>query len=55
MRSQWLPLSKISSSNAESNLARISLNVVEKEGMRIALIFAGVGHRNPSGVDQASN
>jgi hypothetical protein len=27
----WLPVSKISSSNAESNLGRISLNVVEAE------------------------
>ena len=45
----------ISSSNAESNLGRISLNVVEKKGMRIALLIAGVGLRNPSGDDQASN
>jgi hypothetical protein len=45
----------ISSSNAESNLGRISLNVVEKKGMRIALLIARVGLRNPSGVDQASN
>jgi len=52
---QWLPVSKISSSNAESNLERISLNVVEKKGMRVALLIAGVGLRNPSGVDQASN
>jgi hypothetical protein len=52
---QWLPLSKISSSNAESNLGRISLNVVEKKGMRIVLLIAGVGLRNPAGVDQASN
>jgi hypothetical protein len=51
----WLPVSKISSSNAESNLGRISLNVVEKKGMRIALLIAGVGLRNPSGDDQASN
>jgi hypothetical protein len=51
----WLPVSKISSSNAESNLGRISVNVVEKKGMRIALLIAGVGFRNPSGVDQASN
>ena len=33
----------ISSSNTESNLGRISLNVVEKKGMRIALLIAGVG------------
>jgi len=33
---QWLPVSKISSSNAKSNLGRVSLNVVEKKGMRIA-------------------
>ena len=45
----------ISSSNAESNLGRTSLNVVEKKGMRIALLIAGVGLRNPSGDDQASN
>ena len=45
----------ISSSNAESNLGRISLNVVEKKGMRIALLIAGVGLRKPTGVDQASN
>ena len=45
----------ISSSNTESNLGRISLNVVEKKGMRIALLIAGVGLRNPSGDDQASN
>jgi hypothetical protein len=51
----WLPVSKISSSNAESNLGQISLNVVEKKGMRIALLLAGVGLHNPSGVDQASN
>ena len=43
----------ISSSNAESNLGRISLK--EKKGMRIALLIAGVGLRNPSGDDQASN
>ena len=52
---QRLPVSKISLSNAESNLGRISLNVVEKKGMRIALLIAGVGLRNPSGVDQGSN
>ena len=52
---QWLPVSKISLSNAESNLGRISLNVVEKKGMPIALLIAGVGLRNPSGDDQASN
>jgi hypothetical protein len=51
----WLPVSKISSSNAESNLGRISLDVVEKKNMRIALLIAGVGLRNPSGDDQASN
>jgi len=51
----WLPVSKISSSNAESNLGRKSLNVVEKKGMRIAQLIAGVGLRNPSGDDQASN
>ena len=45
----------ISSSNVESNLGRISLNVVEKKGMRIALLIAGVGLRNRSGDDQASN
>jgi hypothetical protein len=28
---------------------------VEKKGMRIALLIAGVGLCNPSGVDQASN
>jgi hypothetical protein len=52
---QWLPVSKVSSSNAESNLGRISLNVVEKRGMRIALLITGVGLRNASSVDQASN
>jgi hypothetical protein len=45
---------KISSSNAESNLRRLSPNVVEK-GRRIALLIAKVGLRNPSGVDQAAN
>ena len=52
---QWVRLSKVSSSNAESNLGRISLNVVEKKAMRIAQLIAVVGLRNPSGVDQASN
>jgi hypothetical protein len=52
---QWLPVSRISSSNAESNLGRISLNVVQKKAMRIGLLIAGIDLRNPSGVGQASN